>query len=196
MAGLYYFTGRPQSPCRYSALCCCSGLCLRELAVKGFGCSLFWICFSVSLSAHTCANTSAYMEQFSCSCCSPTEVTGTKIYFGGDFFNSTLKEVTWHPADLAWSKTLSTGKTWDKQYKIKAIVGNELFSLLWAKRQAYFWFYTDSMCQWWKLPFPPERISKNPRAVGWSKAIRVPKKSWQNYFICLWIQFHCWCQLI
>lgn len=78
----------------------------------------------------------------------PLKSLGLKFILGGDFFNSTLKEVTWHPADLAWSKTLSTGKTWDKQCKIKAIVGNELFSPLWAKRQAYFWFYTDSMCQW------------------------------------------------
>lgn len=37
---------------------------------------------------------------------------------------------------------------------------------------------------------------KNPRAMEWGKTVLVPKKGWQHYFICLWVLFHCWCQLI
>lgn len=149
------------------------GLCLRELAVQGLDCSLFWICFSVCLHLYEYLSAYAVVQLLF-----PHWILGLKFILEGmGGLKLSFKRRNWYPSDLAWSKTLSDGKPWGKHYEIRAVVGNDLFSLLRVKMHISDSRLTECTsgkccCSLWMS------LLKNPRATEWGKSIHVTEKGW------------------
>lgn len=110
------------------------------------------------------------------------------------------KRATWHLSDLAWGKTLGAGKLWDKLWD-KGYCQKWDFSLCELRcrliSDSRLTAYVHDKSYHSLLNVFPQKSSflRNPRATEWGKTAHVPKKGWQHYFICLWVLFHCWCQL-